>query len=135
MSCHCQWPWVSLMCTVATLLPSAVTAQITPDPNGTGTQVTQTGQQFNISGGTPSRSTIRARGGALGGDGGFVETSGRELLEASGTVDASAPLGRPGIWLLDPRNVTINATSTTNGSFSGGIFTPTDDDATVLNTA
>ncbi|XFA72719.1 filamentous hemagglutinin N-terminal domain-containing protein [Thermosynechococcaceae cyanobacterium Okahandja] len=81
--------------------------------------------------------TITARGGALGGDGGFVETSGRELLEASGTVDASAPLGRPGIWLLDPRNVTINATSTTNGSFSGGnpnVFTPNANNATVLNT-
>ncbi len=83
---------------------------------------------------TQFHGTITARGGALGGDGGFVETSGRELLGVSGIVDASAPRGNPGLWLLDPRNVTINSTSTTGGSFSGGIFTPTANNATVLNT-
>ncbi|WP_448534047.1 two-partner secretion domain-containing protein [Parathermosynechococcus lividus] len=86
---------------------------------------------------TQFHGTITARGGALGGDGGFVETSGRELLSVTGRVDASAPLGKPGLWLLDPRNVTITNTSTSGGSFSGGnpdIFTPTANNATVLNT-
>jgi len=85
---------------------------------------------------TQFHGTITARGGALGGDGGFVETSGRELLSVTGSVDASAPLGNPGLWLLDPHNVTIT-TSTSGGSFSGGnpnIFTPTANNATVLNT-
>ncbi|WP_448527249.1 two-partner secretion domain-containing protein [Parathermosynechococcus lividus] len=85
---------------------------------------------------TQFHGTITARGGALGGDGGFVETSGRELLSVTGSVDASAPLGKPGVWLLDPRNVTIT-NSTSGGSFSGGnpnIFTPTANNATVLNT-
>ncbi|MDG2991934.1 filamentous hemagglutinin N-terminal domain-containing protein [Candidatus Synechococcus calcipolaris G9] len=79
---------------------------------------------------------ISARGGALGGDGGFVETSGREVLHATGRVDASAPLGNPGVWLLDPFNVTISD-STAGGSFNSGspnIFTPNADNATVLNT-
>ncbi|WP_099799681.1 two-partner secretion domain-containing protein [Parathermosynechococcus lividus] len=71
---------------------------------------------------TQFHGTITARGGALGGDGGFVETSGRELLSVTGSVDASAPLGKPGLWLLDPHNVTITNTSTSNGSFSGGRF-------------
>lgn len=70
---------------------------------------------------TQFHGTITARGRALGGDGGFVETSGRELLSVTGSVDASAPLGNPGLWLLDPRNVTIT-TSTSGGSFSGGRF-------------
>ena len=45
---------------------------------------------------------IFARGGPSGGDGGAVETSGRLSLDVTGTVDASAPGGLNGIWLLDP---------------------------------
>ncbi|MEX0652871.1 MAG: filamentous hemagglutinin N-terminal domain-containing protein [Phycisphaeraceae bacterium] len=76
---------------------------------------------------------ITARAGQLGGDGGFVETSGHDHLEAHGSVDASAPAGQRGTWLLDPRNVTIVA-ATAGGSFDAGdpnVFTPTADDATV----
>jgi len=51
---------------------------------------------------------ISARGGPNGGDGGFVEVSGKELLLFTGTVDAAAPLGNPGTLLLDPKNVTIS---------------------------
>lgn len=81
--------------------------------------------------------TITARGGQLGGNGGFVETSGRELLSVWGTVDATAANGQSGTWLLDPRNVTISG-GTSKGTFSGtnpDIFTPTDDNASVANTA
>lgn len=78
---------------------------------------------------------ITAKGGKLSGNGGFVETSGKNYLEAHGTVDASAPNGKAGSWLLDPRNVTITS-FTANGIFSGAnpdVFTPTADDASVLN--
>jgi len=53
--------------------------------------------------------TIRARGGALSGDGGFVETSGAGRLGvgATASVDALAPNGRVGDWLLDPLSVTV----------------------------
>ncbi|CAB1367972.1 caspase family protein [Denitratisoma oestradiolicum] len=44
---------------------------------------------------------ISVRGGAQGGDGGFAETSGHTLM-ANGLVDARAPLGKNGTWLLDP---------------------------------
>src|SRR6516165_10050650 len=51
--------------------------------------------------------TILARGGARSGDGGFVETSSRKLLNYSGTTDTRAPNGTVGTLLLDPVNVLI----------------------------
>jgi filamentous hemagglutinin family protein len=53
---------------------------------------------------------ISARGGPRGGDGGFVETSGRRHLGVSRAPDLSAPAGEGGTWLLDPANVEIVAT-------------------------
>ena len=71
-----------------------------------------------------------ARGGTQGGNGGFIETSSKDNLQAMGFVDAGAAKGTAGLWLLDPRNVTISA-GTTGGSFSGGVFVPIADNATV----
>ncbi|HET7764642.1 MAG TPA: filamentous hemagglutinin N-terminal domain-containing protein, partial [Burkholderiales bacterium] len=51
---------------------------------------------------------ISARGGARGGNGGFVETSSHNVLDAGGSVDAGATAGTAGRWLLDPFNLTIS---------------------------
>src|SRR5262245_42260735 len=53
--------------------------------------------------------TILARGGAKGGDGGFVETSSHQLLNYGGTTDTRAPKGTVGTLLLDPENLYVNA--------------------------
>lgn len=50
---------------------------------------------------------ISARGGALNGDGGFVEVSGKETLAYRGLTDVRAVNGRSGTLLLDPRIIEI----------------------------
>ncbi|MFK7817889.1 MAG: hypothetical protein AB8G99_04180, partial [Planctomycetaceae bacterium] len=72
---------------------------------------------------------ISARGGSLEGDGGFIETSGKQRLQVGGAADASAANGVAGTWLLDPFNVTI-----TNGgteTLSAGVLNPTSDDTEI----
>lgn len=51
---------------------------------------------------THSAGVISARGGPQGGDGGFVEVSGKQQLAFSSVVDARAPQGHVGQLLLDP---------------------------------
>ncbi|MGD1936359.1 MAG: beta strand repeat-containing protein, partial [Cyanophyceae cyanobacterium] len=54
--------------------------------------------------------TAIATGGPLGGNGGLIETSGLAFLDASAaTIDASAPFGQPGTWLLDPPDLAVVA--------------------------
>ena len=59
--------------------------------------------------------SIKATGGARGGDGGSVETSGKAWLDFQGHVDTRAPLGRTGSLLLDPTDITIGTGATSSG--------------------
>ena len=57
---------------------------------------------------------ISARGGVDSGNGGFIETSGKNYLNVqNASVDAAAPQGNIGNWLLDPRNITVEIGGTT----------------------
>jgi filamentous hemagglutinin family protein len=53
--------------------------------------------------------TLRARGGALSGNGGRIETSGHWLDVQGMRLDAAAQNGNGGTWLLDPEDLTIGA--------------------------
>lgn len=50
---------------------------------------------------------VFARGGSENGNGGFLETSGHEQLNALGYADLSAAKGNKGTYFLDPSNITI----------------------------
>lgn len=97
-------------------LPTAKVSYVAPDAtlnadalqSGNGGSVVVWGNQGNNFYGS-----ISARGGAQGGDGGRVETSSHYGLNAQGSVDASAAHGAAGLWLLDPYDVTIDATGGT----------------------
>ncbi|NKC02245.1 MAG: filamentous hemagglutinin N-terminal domain-containing protein [Pseudomonadales bacterium] len=87
---------------------------------------------------TRADGTIDSSGKGLNGDGGAVETSSRGGLAVTGTVDVSTESGKGGEWLLDPFNITVvssptseaNLTATaTNFSSDGG------GSVTVLNTS
>ncbi len=50
---------------------------------------------------------IFARGGIEGGDGGFIETSGKRYLRIDGAANTSANRGQSGNWLIDPNDIEI----------------------------
>lgn len=65
--------------------------------------------------------TIKAEGGTLSGNGGFIETSSPKWFESDGIVSTLAPFGKAGTYLMDPCAVTIAA-----GAYSGiATFPPT----------
>jgi filamentous hemagglutinin family protein len=86
---------------------------------------------------TQAYGQISAKGGAQGGNGGFVETSGASL-DLQTAPNISAPHGKGGTWLLDPSAVTIDdQAGDTNYSVSSTApfaFTPTGDSVTINQT-
>ena len=61
------------------------------------------------------KGTALARGGSLGGDGGWIETSGHRTVDFAGaTIDASAPSGLGGEWLIDPYDLTVDSAAATS---------------------
>ncbi|SKB11084.1 putative Filamentous hemagglutinin family outer membrane protein [Planktothrix sp. PCC 11201] len=51
--------------------------------------------------------SIQVQGGMQSGNGGFVETSSRGILDINAAPNISAPAGLGGTWLLDPNNIDI----------------------------
>jgi filamentous hemagglutinin family protein len=98
-----------------TFVGSAVRIDADALRSGTGGQVVVwSNQQTQMAG------RISARGGAAGGEGGFVETSSKGLLDFEGWVDLRAPHGMSGTLLLDPSDIRIQF-----GDTSGGVTVPT----------
>ena len=69
---------------------------------------------------TAYHGSILARGGVLGGNGGFAEVSGKGHLNFLGQVDLSATRGQRGHLLLDPLNLEIGTVDDLNGDATVG---------------
>lgn len=72
---------------------------------------------------------ITARGGEYGGDGGFIETSGKQVLDITSVPDASAPIGKGGEWLIDPNDIDIVSGAGNAGINAATPFLSTQDSA------
>ncbi len=75
--------------------------------------------------GTQAHGTVTAQGGLQGGNGGLVETSGKQVLDVAGaSINAAARShsGKNGSWLLDPSDITVVHGSI--GGLSSGVFDP-----------
>ena len=75
--------------------------------DGDGGQVVLWSDLGDADGITTAQGSVLVRGGALGGHGGRVETSGHEVAIDGFRVDALAPRGQAGLWLIDPYDYTI----------------------------
>ncbi|HEY9864150.1 MAG TPA: hypothetical protein V6D21_08225, partial [Candidatus Obscuribacterales bacterium] len=69
---------------------------------------------------------IQVRGGIQSGNGGFVETSSRGILDINTAPDISAPAGLGGTWLLDPNNINIVDDTEGNTNINENFLDPDD---------
>jgi filamentous hemagglutinin family protein len=84
-------------------------------------------------GATSVKGLVSASAAGLG-NGGMIETSGHDLNVAGIAVNASAPRGAAGTWLLDPYNLTVSGTATTAAQSPAGTWTSNTAGSVVLNT-
>ena len=66
-----------------------------------------------------SGASIEAWGGSASGDGGYVDVSGKEYVEANGSVDLTAANGERGTFLIDPYNLMILDNGVDNTPLTG----------------
>ncbi|MFZ6686355.1 autotransporter-associated beta strand repeat-containing protein [Undibacterium sp. SXout11W] len=111
----------------AVYMDKDATINVSADQRGNGGNVVLWSQDY-----TGFFGHILAQGGSLSGNGGAVETSSHTNLQAFGHVNAYAPNGLAGSWLLDPTDVTIvSGASNTNESLAAGIWTPSTNTAQI----
>jgi filamentous hemagglutinin family protein len=103
---------------------SSISADAAPNNAGNGGRIDIITDLNNATGITKVDGSISAKGGELGGDGGFVDTSAARLAIGESTlVTTGASKGKAGTWLLDPYDVTIGPDPTISGTTYANSFT------------
>ncbi|MGQ3001858.1 MAG: two-partner secretion domain-containing protein [Hydrogenophaga sp.] len=103
-----------------TVVASGALLDASATQNGHGGTVVAWSDIHAAGGRTEVAGVLKARGGAQGGNGGRIETSGA-TLSVSRAADAAAPKGNGGLWLIDPTNVTIAAGAGAIGGTNVGL--------------
>ncbi len=103
---------------------ASVTGTINADGTGVqngGNAIVYADNHLNVGG------TISAKGGELGGNGGFVDTSGKGSIAIAPTarVLTTAVKGLTGTWLIDPADLEVVAGTGGTGAIVGGTNSPT----------
>ncbi|MDB5824639.1 MAG: filamentous hemagglutinin N-terminal protein [Herminiimonas sp.] len=103
----------------------------------TGSLVTEASSRLSADGTSGGKITLNAENSAaidglisavgLSNHGGFVETSGKTQL----SVTNAPSIGLGGEWLIDPNNITIQATGSPTNTTSGPAFSSTNDNSIV----
>ena len=113
-----------------TVMEAGATIDASATVNGDGGKVVLWSAVHNAASLTTAVGSIKAEGGALGGNGGQIETSGHKLAVDGIAVSTKAAQGATGKWLLDPYNITISGADS-NTSNTGGTFTASADSSTI----
>ncbi len=99
-------------------------ADAAPGSAGQGGHITLIADLNNPESVTRVSGSISAKGGVLGGDGGFIETSASHLgVSETAKISTAAPNGKGGEWLLDPANVEITSTDL-DATYNAGTYAP-----------
>ena len=101
----------------ATVVAATATLDASATDKGDGGTVVVWSDQF-----TNFAGAINAKGVGLGSTGGAVETSSVGVLNVTGVVNTATADGNNGMWLLDPRNVSIVSAGSISIPGAGGTF-------------
>src|SRR5690606_12824525 len=112
----------------ATVVMQGATLDASATDNGNGGTVVAWSDVRKADSITRVAGELKARGGANGGDGGRIETSGHGL-EVGSAPDVSAAQGQGGKWLIDPYNITVVEGSVRTNINNDSPFASTGDSA------
>ena len=105
---------------------SRITADAAAGSAGNGGRIEVIADLSNASSSTQVDGTLSAKGGDLGGNGGFIETSGAQVkLADSVVISTLAPAGEAGSYLIDPNDFEVSSTGNISGSALSTLLTST----------
>ncbi len=99
---------------IYTSVKSGAILDVSATDNGSGGKIVAWSDITDPNSKTIARGTFLARGGANGGNGGNIETSGSSIDFEGIQIDTKAPKGNLGLWLIDPYNYTIGSSQATS---------------------
>jgi len=112
----------------ATVIGAGAVLDASATTRGDGGTIVAWSDIHRAGGVTRAYGSLLARGGALGGNGGRIETSGRDL-DVGQAPDMGAVAGNGGLWLLDPYNIIIDASPGNTGIGASNPFVSGGNDA------